>query len=59
MLASRMDNSTPVASTHDTIEQTVTIEHVEFPNVTSADEINEAFATIVNDAAQWANRKRN
>lgn len=59
MLASRMDNNTPVASTHDTIEQTVTIEHVEFPNVTSADEINEAFATIVNDAAQWANRKRN
>ena len=59
MLASRMDNSTPVASTHDTIEQTVTIERVEFPNVTSADEINEAFATIVNDAAQWANRKRN
>lgn len=59
MLASRMDNGTPVASTHDTIEQTVTIEHVEFPNVTSADEINEAFATIVNDAAQWANRKRN
>ena len=59
MLASRMDNSTPVASTHDIIEQTVTIEHVEFPNVTSADEINEAFATIVNDAAQWANRKRN
>ena len=59
MLASKMDNSTPVASTHDTIEQTVTIERVEFPNVTSADEINEAFATIVNDAAQWANRKRN
>lgn len=59
MLASRMDNNTPVASTHDTIEQTVTIERVEFPNVTSADEINEAFATIVNDAAQWANRKRN
>ena len=58
MLASRMDNSTPVASTHDTIEQTVTIEHVEFPNVTSADEINEAFASLVNDAAQWANRRK-
>ena len=58
MLASRMDNSTPVASTHDTIEQTVTIERVEFPNVTSSDEINEAFATIVNDAAQWANRRK-
>ena len=58
MLTSRMDNSTPVASTHDTIEQSVTIERVEFPNVTSSDEIQDAFASLVNDAAQWASRRK-
>lgn len=42
----------------DSIEQTVRIEHVEFPNVTSSDEISDAFATIVNDAAQWAQRRK-
>ena len=38
-LADKISGSTSVASTHDTIEQSVTIERVEFPNVTSSDEI--------------------
>lgn len=44
--------------TKDSIQQTVRIEHVEFPNVTSSDEISDAFANIVNDAAQWAQRRK-
>jgi hypothetical protein len=40
-----------------TLEQLVRIEHVEFPNVTSSSEIQDAFASIVNDASQWAKRK--
>ncbi len=41
----------------ESIEQTVHIDKVEFPNVTSRTEIEEAFASITNDAAQWARRK--
>lgn len=40
-----------------TLEQLVRIEHVEFPNATSGDEIKEALVGLVNDAAQWAQRK--
>lgn len=40
-----------------TIEQTVHIDKVEFPNVTSRSEIEEAFVSLTNDAAQWARRK--
>jgi hypothetical protein len=40
-----------------TLEQNIRIEHVEFPNVTSSSEIQDAFASIVNDAAQWAKRR--
>lgn len=58
MMASRFNNVASVQSTHDTIEQTVTIERVEFPNVTTADEIQEAFRSLVDDAAQWANRRK-
>lgn len=43
-----------VPDSNQAIEQHVTIEHVEFKEATTADEIKEAFATIVNDAAQWA-----
>lgn len=41
----------------DSIEQTVHIDKVEFPNVTSRTEIEEAFISLTNDAAQWARRK--
>lgn len=49
----------PVATTpiQDFIEQTVHIDKVEFPNVTSRTEIEEAFISLTNDAAQWARRK--
>lgn len=43
-----------VAPSSGVLEQHVTIEHVEFPNVTSSHEIEEAFASLANDAAQWA-----
>ena len=48
----------PVEGTHDSIEQTIHIDSVEFPNVTSSDEIKDAFASIANDAVQWARRRR-
>lgn len=41
---------------NDTLEQTVTIE-AHFPSVTSHNEIEEAFNTLVNRASQYANRK--
>lgn len=41
----------------DSIEQIVHIDKVEFPNVTSRTEIEEAFVSLTNDAAQWARRK--
>lgn len=49
----------PVATTpiQDSIEQTVHIDKVEFPNVTNRTEIEEAFISLTNDAAQWARRK--
>lgn len=49
----------PIATTpvQDSIEQTVHIDKVEFPNVTSRTEIEEAFISLTNDAAQWARRK--
>ena len=49
----------PVATMpiQDSIEQTVHIDKVEFPNVTSRTEIEEAFISLTNDAAQWARRK--
>lgn len=57
-LADKISSNAQVASTHDTLEQIVTIEHVEFPNVTSANEINQALESLVNDAAQWASRRK-
>lgn len=41
----------------DSIEQIVHIDKVEFPNVTNRTEIEEAFVSLTNDAAQWARRK--
>lgn len=39
------------------LQQDVTI-HAEFPNVQDRNEIEEAFKTLVNEASQYANRKR-
>lgn len=50
-------NPVSTMPTEDTIEQTVHIDKVEFPNVTSRSEIEEAFVSLTNDAAQWARRK--
>ena len=58
LMASRLGNNTQVAPANDTIEQRVTIEHIEFPNVTSSDEIQDALRSLVDDAAQWANRRK-
>lgn len=43
-------------TTPQTIEQSVTI-HAEFPNATNHSEIEEAFSTLINRAAQFANQK--
>lgn len=51
-------STVPVDSTHDSIEQTIHIDNIEFPNVTSSDEITDAFASIANDAVQWARRRK-
>lgn len=50
-------NPVATAPIQDSIEQTVHIDKVEFPNVTSRTEIEEAFISLTNDAAQWARRK--
>lgn len=50
-------NPTVTTPVQDSIEQTVHIDKVEFPNVTSRTEIEEAFVSLTNDAAQWARRK--
>lgn len=50
-------NPVSTMPTEGTIEQTVHIDKVEFPNVTSRSEIEEAFISLTNDAAQWARRK--
>lgn len=50
-------NPVSTMPTEGTIEQTVHIDKVEFPNVTSRSEIEEAFVSLTNDAAQWTRRK--
>ena len=57
-MIARLGGNPQVAPANGTIEQRVTIERVEFPNVTSSDEITEAFRSLVDDAAQWANRRK-
>lgn len=56
LMAERL-NGISVSPVHDTLEQNVHVEAT-FPNVTSSDEIVEAFNTITNDAAQWARRRK-
>lgn len=46
-----------VSSSSDTLQQQVTI-HAEFPNATNRSEIEEAFDTLINRAAQYTNRNR-
>lgn len=46
-----------IAPQSGTLEQTVHIDKVEFPNATNRTEIEEAFINLTNDAAQWARRK--
>lgn len=49
---------TPQVRTNgDTLQQEVTI-HAEFPNATNHSEIEQAFDTLINRAAQYANRNR-
>lgn len=53
-------NPLTVPSVHasgDTLQQEVTI-HAEFPNATNHSEIEQAFDTLINRAAQYTNRKR-
>lgn len=46
-----------VAAEPGTLEQNIHIDKVEFPNATDRNEIEEAFANLVNDAAQWSKRR--
>ena len=50
-------NSPYYQSSSSTLEQSVTI-HAEFPNATNHSEIEEAFTTLINRAAQYASRQR-
>lgn len=58
LMSARLNDNPQIAPNYDTIEQNVTIEHVEFPNVTSSDEIQDAFRSIIDDAAQWVHRRK-
>lgn len=58
LLGSRLGGFTIPASTSTDLEQHVIIESVSFPGVTSSREIEEAFENLVNDAAQWARRRK-
>lgn len=46
-----------IRSAHDSIEQTIHIDQVSFPNISSPDGLEEAFISIANDAVQWARRR--
>lgn len=58
LLGQRMSGIGLPAAANTDLEQHVTIEHVSFPGVTSSREIEEAFESLVNDAAQWARRRK-
>lgn len=47
----------PIDSTSPQLEQYLTIERVEFPNVTNSNEIEQAFANLANDASQYVRRR--
>lgn len=51
-------SNVPIATPfQETLEQQVHVEAV-FPNVVNSNEIQDAFNSIVNDAAQWAQRRK-
>lgn len=58
LLGSRIGGIGAPAPASTDFEQHVTIESVSFPGVTSSREIEEAFESLVNDAAQWARRRK-
>ncbi len=58
LLGSRVGGIGAPAPASTDFEQHVTIESVSFPGVTSSREIEEAFESLVNDAAQWARRRK-
>jgi len=58
MLSSRMGGISLPGPADSSLEQHVVIESVSFPGVTSSREIEEAFENLVNDAAQWARRRK-
>jgi hypothetical protein len=45
------------STSHEAMEQNVHIE-ANFPGVSSSNEIEEAFNNLINQASQYANRKR-
>ena len=42
----------------DQLEQMIHIDQIEFPNVTTASEIQEAFRNLADNASQWARRRK-
>ena len=58
LLGSRIGGIGAPAPANTNLEQHVTIESVSFPGVTSSREIEEAFESLINDAAQWARRRK-
>lgn len=58
MLGSRIGGISLPGPADSSLEQHVIIESVSFPGVTSSREIEEAFENLVNDAAQWARRRK-
>lgn len=53
LMAERLGMSA-IPSTHDSIEQTIHIDEVSFPNITSADGLEEAFRALPDRAKQWS-----
>jgi hypothetical protein len=51
LIAQKLASVSGISTNQGTLEQVVRIEHVEFPNVTSSSEIQDAFASLVNDAS--------
>lgn len=51
-------NTQSIEPTVTQLDQTIHIDEVTFPNVSSSDEIKNAFASIANDAVQWAKVRR-
>lgn len=57
LMAERLGMSA-IPSTRDSIEQTIHIDEVSFPNITSADGLEEAFRALPDRAKQWSRIKK-